>query len=110
MGIEQLYFIFYIDEPSVKIECPQAVNETETLVVSCNITEAEPAVEEEHIIWYYNEEPMNNRGKLLEVKNITRLQKGKYSCDASNIVGTSIRANCIIDIYCELFISLFSYE
>lgn len=85
------------------MECPQPVNETGTLVLNCDVIEGEPEVEEDNIKWYYNDDDglLTNKGKILEVKNITRLQRGKYSCDASNDIGKSKRADCEIDVYCK---------
>lgn len=96
--------MFYIDKPTVKIECPKAVNENEKLVVNCTVTEAEPAVKEDAINWYYNDTIRDDTGEQLEVENIARDQNGKYSCQALNKVDKSNRDECSIDVYCECYL------
>lgn len=94
-------FHYYIDKPAVTIGCPHVVNEAKTLVLNCKVTEAEPAVDPKAILWYYNGSMTRYTGEKLEMSNITREQKGNYSCVASNQVGTSQMADCPIDVYCE---------
>lgn len=76
----------------------QTVNESEALLLTCNIGGNPPA----SVSWYHNSNKELTVGRVLFIDHANRSHAGSYRCTASNGFGNPVTSQAYVFVNCEL--------
>lgn len=84
------------------IKSPHPVTEGRTVVLECNVTDANPNT---NITWKWFRSSSNtsfpHNGPIYTISDITRNKAGLYNCMAINSAGTSLPTSTYVNVQCK---------
>lgn len=83
-----MYFYLLVVPPSIHLSGPnQPIREGESVNLTCNVTAGFPSPK---LHWSKNGEDLEENSAVLFIKEVTKKDAGRYTCEAKNAGGSSV--------------------